>query len=277
VPDAGEQRWQPPRPSLLAQPRFWQVLIPCLAVVALGMVAVLLYSTLGLAAPADGKVAGAALALASPTPHGTTRPTFTATATHTPSATPSPTPSATDTATPTPMPTETPPPTATATATPQPVRRRATDVPTATPAPRPTLPPRSWDARLDALGVRIEPVGIPEGQRFWRLVEARWADEKQAAGKHSIYVEVLDLQGRRVVGQPVVVQWADGNVALTVEDRPPPDWGVDFGMYNCLGSYAVSIGGAPSDRVVGLGLGTPERPNFTIHTSFYLVFRLAQR
>jgi len=125
--------------------------------------------------------------------------------------------------------------------------------------------------------VRIEPVGIAEGQRFWRLVEARWADERQAVGKHSIFVEVLDFQGNRVVGQPVIVQWADGNVALSVENRPAPDWGVDFGMYNCLGSYAVSVGGAPSDRIVGLGLGTPERPDFTIHTSFYLVFRLAQR
>jgi hypothetical protein len=161
------------------------------------------------------------------------------------------------------------------------VRRPAAIAPTAAPAiapaARPTLPPRSWDARLDALGVRVEPVGIPEGQMFWRLVEARWADEQQSAGKHSIFIEVLDCEGRRVVGQPVIVQWADGSVALPVENRPFPDWGVDFGMYNCLGSYAVSVGGAPSDRIVGLGLGTLERPNFTIHTSFYLVFRLAQR
>jgi hypothetical protein len=48
-------------------------------------------------------------------------------------------------------------------------------------------------------------------------------------------------------------------------------------MYNTLGSYAVSVGGAPSDRIVGLGLGTAEAPNFTIHTSFYLTFRLAYR
>jgi hypothetical protein len=127
------------------------------------------------------------------------------------------------------------------------------------------------------LGVRVEPVGIREGQTFWRLVDARWADEKESAGKHSIYIEVLDLQGRRAVGQTVVVQWADGSVALPVVDRPAPDWGVDFGMYNCLGSYSVTIGGAPSDRVVGLGLGTPQTPNFTVHTSFYLVFRRAIR
>jgi len=144
-------------------------------------------------------------------------------------------------------------------------------------ARRAALPPRNWDARLDALGVRIEPAGIAGGRKFWRLIEARWADAEQAGGKHHVFVEVLDLQGRRVVGQPVSVQWPDGNVAVPIQDRPAPDWGADFPMYNCLGSYAVSIDGAPSDRVVGLGLGTAEMPQFTIHTSFYLIFRLAQR
>jgi hypothetical protein len=138
--------------------------------------------------------------------------------------------------------------------------------------PRPTLPPLSWDPRLNLLGVGIEPAPASPGQPYWRLVEARWTDEQESAGKHSIYVEVLDLYGNRVVGQPVVVQWAGGNLVLPVEDRPPPDWGVNFPMYNTLGSYAVSVGGAPSERVVGLGLGTPEAPDFTIHTCFYLTF-----
>jgi len=265
-------------PSLLAQPRFWQVVIPCLAIVAVSLVAALLVSgALGPPPIEHGRVAGAAVAMVSPSPLGTMRPTYTATPTPTPTATPTWTPTATFTPLPTDTPLPTPTDTETPTATPRPVRRQPTAAPTAPPAPRPTLPPRTWDPRLDALGVRIEPVGIAEGQRFWRLVEARWADERQAGGKHSIYVEVLDFQGNRVVGQPVIVQWADGNVALSVENRPAPDWGVDFGMYNCLGSYAVSVGGAPSDRIVGLGLGTPDRPGFTIHTSFYLVFRLAQR
>jgi hypothetical protein len=118
---------------------------------------------------------------------------------------------------------------------------------------------------------------VGEDQPYWRLVEARWADEAESRGKHSIFVEVVDVNGRRVVGQPVSIRWTDGNAALLVEDRPAPDWGVNFGMYNTLGSYAVSVGGAPSDRIVGLGLGTAEAPNFTIHTSFYLTFRLAYR
>jgi hypothetical protein len=45
-------------------------------------------------------------------------------------------------------------------------------------------------------------------------------------------------------------------------------------MYHTLGSYSARVGGGqPSDRVVGMGLGTPEQPDFTIHTCFYLTFK----
>jgi hypothetical protein len=153
----------------------------------------------------------------------------------------------------------------------------ATPTPAPTPVPRTELPPRSLDPRLPALGVQVEPAFVGPGQRYWRLVEARWTDGEESAGKHSVFVEVQDLSGGRAVGQPVVFQWADGSVTLPVEDRPAPDWGVDFGMYNTLGSYAVYVDGAPSDRIAGLGLGTIEAPNFTVHTCFYLTFRLVQR
>jgi hypothetical protein len=133
-----------------------------------------------------------------------------------------------------------------------------------------------WDPRLNSLGVRIELAPVAPGQSHWRLVEARWSDEHHSAGKHSIFVEALGLHGNRVVGQPVVVHWTGNSLILPIENRPPPDWGANFPMYNTLGSYAVSIGGAPSDRIVGLGLGTTENPNFKVHTCFFLVFRWVQ-
>jgi hypothetical protein len=142
---------------------------------------------------------------------------------------------------------------------------------------QPTPQPRRLDARLSQLRVRVEPASVSPGQPYWRLVEVRWTDERESAGKHSIYVEVWDSQGSRRLGQPVIVQWAGGTISLPVEDVPAPDWGVNFPMYNTLGSYAVHVGGAPSDRVVGLGLGTPETPDFTVHTCFYLTFRLSYR
>jgi hypothetical protein len=263
--------------SLGRQKRFWQLVIAGLGIIAVALVGLLSYALLnGATASGDELVAAAALP-PSPTvgPHGTLRPTYTATPTDTPTPTPTSTP--TPTHTPTPTPTDTDTPTPTPTDTPRPRRRPPTATSTPTPTPRPTLPPRVWDPRLTELGVRIEPAFVGQGQPYWRLVEARWSNERESAGKHSIYVEVLNAQGARAVGQMVVMQWVDGSVALPVEDRPPPDWPVNFGMYNTLGSYAVSVSGAPSDRVVGMGLGTADAPAFTIHTCFYLTFRLVNR
>ena len=277
---------------LLAKPRFWQGVVAVLGTIALAMAGVLAYATLARPGSADEETLAAAIApLVSPSPAGTLRPTYTATATDTPAptdtATPTETPSPTATLTPvptaTPLPTETPLPTNTATPAATATRRPRRTAPTATPtkaptpAPRAELPPRTLDPRLATLGVRVEPAFVGSGQRYWRLVEARWANEQESEGRHSVFVEVQDLNGRRAVGQPVTFQWADGSVTLPIVDRPAPDWGADFGMYNCLGSYWVYVGGAPSDRIVGLGLGTAETPYFTVHTSFYLTFRLVQR
>lgn len=265
-------KWLAAAAVLPRQQRFWQILLACLGAIALGLVGLLAYTTVRGSDVAEEEALIAASPSPKPRPRGTLRPTYTATPTDTltPTCTPTATPTWTSTATPLPTATETP------TATP--TRRRivrvaASATPTETPTPRPTLPPRVLDPRLADLGVRVEPAFAVIGQPYWRLVEARWADQREANGKHSIFVEVLGRNGERVVGQPVIFQWADSNVVLLVEDRPPPDWGVNFPMYNTLGSYAVSVGGAPSDRLVGMGLGTLETPHFKIHTCFYLVFR----
>jgi hypothetical protein len=271
----------PRQPSRLAeltrQKRFWQVIVAGLALVAVGLLSVMAYAMLNGASAADDRALAVVLPTATPGPHGTLRPTFTATPTDTPTPTPTFTPTPTPTDTPTPTPTDTDTPTPTPTNTPRPRRRLSTATPTTAPTPRPTLRPRVWDPRLTELGVRVEPAFVGPGQPYWRLVEARWTNERESAGKHSIYVEVLNTQGTRAVGQMVVMQWVDGSVALPVENPPPPDWPVNFGMYNTLGSYAVSVGGAPSDRIVGMGLGTADAPAFTIHTCFYLTFRLVYR
>ena len=276
---------QPPTPPLpppkphegLARPdelarrtRFWQVVVACLAVIALGLVGVLAYASLAGSGAAEEEALAAVAPRPTLGPAGTLRPTFTSTPTPTPTSTDTPTPTFTPTCTCTPTPTDTPTPTALPTSRPA---RQSRPTATLTPQPRPTLPLRLWDGRLNGLGVRLEPAPVTPGQPFWRLVEARWTNEEESGGKHSIYVEVIDEFGRRTISQPVVVRWAGGSQTLPVEDRPPPDWGVNFPMYNTLGSYSVSVGGSPSDRIVGMGLGTAEAPAFTVHTCFYLVFR----
>ncbi|MBN1137342.1 MAG: hypothetical protein JXM73_12205 [Anaerolineae bacterium] len=279
----GRLRARPTLPGRLArlwnQPRFWQAVVICLGAIALTLAGMLAYDAIS--QPASDELAAAELpdTAESPHPQRTLRPTFTTTAlpTDTPlptdTATPFPTPTLTETPTPSPT------PTATLTSTPPPTRRVARPAPTTavTPTPRPTLPPLVWDPRLTALGVRLEPAAVPPGVGYWRLVEARWSDEYESAGKHTIYIEVLDPRGGRVVGQPVIFEWPSGSLTLPVENRPPPDWGVNFPMFAALGSYSARVGVELSDRVVGMGMGTVEKPDFTIHTCFYLIFRWTQR
>jgi hypothetical protein len=270
---------------LLRQQRFWQIVVACLAVVALGLGAALAYPFFREPATADEEALAVVAPSTTPAPFGTLRPTFTATPTWTPipTLTPMPMPSHTPiltlvpSHTPTFTPTSTETLTPTATTTPLSPRRAAAATATRKPTPRPTLAPRRWDPRLEALGVRIEPAAVAPGQSHWRLVEARWTNERESGGKHSIYVEAVGAHGNRLLGQPVTVEWSGHSLVLPVEDRPAPDWAVNFPMYSTLGSYSVRVGGAPSDRIVGLGLGTAETPFYTVHTCFYLTFRLVQR
>lgn len=177
----------------------------------------------------------------------------------------------------TPMPTETPVP---PTATPKPRAQGAAvnrqPQPTATAAERPQ-PARSIDPRLASLNVHIEPIGVAVGQSYWRLIEARWQNEAEAGGDHTIYVNVIDEGGARIIGQPIELCWETGNLTVATEDKPPNEYPANFPMYNTLGSYSVSVPGLPSDRIVGLGLGTADQPAFTVHTNFFLTFQRVTR
>ena len=174
----------------------------------------------------------------------------------------------------TPVPTETPLP---PTATPKPVRVAAKSVqPTATPEPaRRPQPPRELDPRLPLLNVHIvEPPGLQPGQAYWRATRVIWQDGEESANDHTIYVDVLDEHGGRILVQEVVMRWPDGDQRLfTDKDKPSNEYPVNFPMYSTLGSYTVSVSGMPSDTVVGLGLGSIEQPAFTIHTNFFIVFQ----
>jgi CRP-like cAMP-binding protein len=180
----------------------------------------------------------------------------------------------------TPIPTNTPLP-PTATPTPEPTSNRVSSAAAAfatptTPADRPQ-PPRDLDSRLSALSVNVQPAGVRPGQSYWRLIAARWENEAQAGGGHSIFVDVLDENGGKMVGQPVEIRGVGGGLTVKTEDKPASEFRANFPMYNTLGSYAVSIPGLPSDTVVGLGLGTIEQPDFKVHTNFFLTFQRVTR
>lgn len=141
--------------------------------------------------------------------------------------------------------------------------------------PAAVAPPRNLDSRLSALGVTIEDAPVAPGQQYWRLVEVRFADEQESAGKHHIYVDVMDENGSRIVGQPVSVIWGDGSYTGAVEDKAAPDFGFNYMMYAAGYAYNVQVDGLPSDVLRGAGMGDVANRFRGIHTSYYLVFQRA--
>jgi hypothetical protein len=90
-------------------------------------------------------------------------------------------------------------------------------------------------------------------------------------------VNVVDENGSRLVGESVEIRWESGSLTVPTEDKPANEYGANFPMYNTLGSYSVRVSGLPSDVAIGLGLGTPQTPNFKVHTCFYLTFQRTTR
>jgi CRP-like cAMP-binding protein len=195
----------------------------------------------------------------------------------TPTYTPGPTFTPIPTSTPLPTATFTPIPTSTAEPTAAPfvqqfIPQQEVAPPTAVPEVA-AAPSRAWDPRLDQLHVRVEDAGVAPGQQYWKLIDGHWADEQESGGRHHIYVEVLDENGNRIVGNPVTVWWGDGNYTGGTEDKAPPDYGFNYMMYAAGNAYNIKVEGLPSDTVYGAGMGDLTRPNWGIHTSIYLTFQ----
>jgi hypothetical protein len=99
-------------------------------------------------------------------------------------------------------------------------------------------------------------------------------DPVQSNGLHHIFVDLVDLQGKRLPGEKVRVSWSGGEVIVPMEEKAGEPWAGNFPMFATLGSYtvhAVPTDGT-SDGVGGLGMGTPEQPKIEQLTSFGLRF-----
>jgi len=141
-------------------------------------------------------------------------------------------------------------------------------------ADAPALSPRDWDERLTQRGVTIETPSVAPGDTYWRVVAARWYSEAEAGGRHHIYVEALDENGKLRAGFPFVVKWPSGRVELDTNGRNGFDAG-NFPMSKSLNEFSVAMtgGGYPSDAVKGIGMGADGNPG--IHTSTLVTFQLA--
>ena len=124
------------------------------------------------------------------------------------------------------------------------------------------------DARIEDR-LTVEPHGS-----VYRLARVGWKNEEEAQGRHHIYIDVVDDQGRRLAGERVTMVWNGGSSVGVVEEKVGEPFGANFPMHAALGSYSTFAGTDPalSDRVGGMGLGTPEHPGALLHTCFELVF-----
>ena len=136
------------------------------------------------------------------------------------------------------------------------------------------LPPR-------ALGVVFEPAHVAIGGQFYRLLEAEWLDEAASHGYHHIFVDVIDEHKQRLYGVNVTVSWASGACTRQIDPKPPIlinertyiEYGADCPMFAAGGVYRVKVDGLPSDSLANVGLGSLEKPNWAILTSFRLKFQ----
>jgi hypothetical protein len=153
--------------------------------------------------------------------------------------------------------------------------------PTPTYVPQDNLSPVEWDPRLNQLPcVRLvtaaeRGISLQPGDRYWRLVKARWLNEEESRRDIQIHVDLLDEAGERIYG--VSVAFDNGGHQSVVSEQQsccyPWDYPVKWPMFNTLCSYSAYVEGLPSDMVAGMGLGTPEHPDWTIHTGFVLTFQ----
>lgn len=139
------------------------------------------------------------------------------------------------------------------------------------PADVTTYPGVSWDPRLSDMDIRLIPALPQPGETYFRLVKAEFWDEVQSRDLHHVFVEVLDENGQRILGQPVRLAWDDGGSTMITEDKPAPELAANAPLYDYLGHYKVYVEGAPSDMVEGLGLPAKH------HVSYLLTFQRTRK
>lgn len=159
-------------------------------------------------------------------------------------------------------------PTFTATTVPPSVTRTrvpATSVPTATFTPAPPPRPLVWDPRLDELKIQYIPAEVAPGQPYWRLTHAEFWGEEENQGKNHIFVNVLDENGVRLIGETITIEWLDGQEIITTQEKPAPEYSANYPMdinhypsWHTLGAFSARVNGLPSDIVKGMGRPPPK-------------------
>lgn len=143
------------------------------------------------------------------------------------------------------------------------------------PVVEPPVIPEEEEEEVTIVDERIKDfVTVTQKNGDYHVTHVDWKNEQEANGLHHIFIDVIDQDGKRMPGEKVTMTWPGGSSVGVVEEKPGEPFGANFPMNAALGSYSAFAGTDPenSDRVHGMGLGTPEHPDVFAHTCFELVF-----
>lgn len=145
---------------------------------------------------------------------------------------------------------------------------------TLTPVPTQSALDRVWDPRLDQRFATYTPAQVVSGQGYWKLIKAVWFNESESQGRHHIFVDVLDRDGKRMTEVPILIDWPDGSHKIITEAKPGEPYASNFDMYSRAPAYAAFPNdGAPADMIGGMGLGEIDSPHLGHHTSYGLTWQ----
>lgn len=145
-------------------------------------------------------------------------------------------------------------------------------------APAKPLTPREWDSRLGPGGlpllqeIGVEDAAVTSGQTFWRLIRMKFEDAGQESGNdHTIYVTLIDEEGRRVDDKVVQISWDQSGAVevqrLSIADQKPKgdycECNYNWPMYGA--AYRVKVDDSiPSDRAYGMIMPMHRHVNYRL-------------
>jgi murein DD-endopeptidase MepM/ murein hydrolase activator NlpD len=135
---------------------------------------------------------------------------------------------------------------------------------------------RSEDPRARARGVNIVEMPFKGDEAIWKVVKTQWLDKEQSQGRHHIYFETLDENGKRLVNVPILVSWPSGNFTVVSEEKKGEPYSANYPMSPSRNEYsAIVLGQGLSEMVRGIGMGADLGSGFNAgeHTSTVVVFQ----
>lgn len=145
----------------------------------------------------------------------------------------------------------------------------------------PLISPLDEDSKKN--GVTIVKPTLSDGEWYWAVKNVEWLSPEESQGRHHIYFDILDEQGKRIVPATALIEWSTGSVGVQTENKPIPEASGNFPLSPGQNAFQISVlepGGLPplSERVKGLGMGaeTPSGFNPGIHAGYRVTFQKKQ-